>query len=87
MTTITLHIPDELAPHLATEVATSGYANATEYILALIRQSQRAKGKAALEAKLEAGLDSLDRGEGKPTTAADWERLRERARKGAGGKP
>jgi Arc/MetJ-type ribon-helix-helix transcriptional regulator len=87
MTTITLRIPDDLAPHLAAEVAMSGFDNATDYILALIRQSQQAKGKAALEAKLEAGLDSLDRGEGKPITTADWERLRERARKGAGGKP
>jgi Arc/MetJ-type ribon-helix-helix transcriptional regulator len=85
MTTITLRIPDDLASHLAAEVAMSGFDNATDYILALIRQSQQSRGKAALEAKLEAGVDSLDRGEGKAATAADWERLRQRARQGEGG--
>jgi Arc/MetJ-type ribon-helix-helix transcriptional regulator len=76
MPTIQVLLPESLEPFVASQVAVEGHSSASEYLLSLLRQAQQAKAKAELEAKLLAGLEALDRGDGRPMTSADWERLR-----------
>lgn len=84
MATLQLHLPEPLDAFVALQATAAGYPSVSEYILALIREAQLAKEKAELEAKLLAGVQALDRGEGKEWTASDWERMKARFREQAG---
>lgn len=80
MTVLNLALPEPLADFVAVQAAAGGYGSATDYVLALLRDAQQAKARATLEAKLLAGVQSLDCGEGREITSSDWERLRARVR-------
>jgi antitoxin ParD1/3/4 len=56
------------------EIAREGFASASEYLRALIREAQKRKAKQELEAKLLDGLQSPAR----EMTDADWVLLRQR---------
>jgi antitoxin ParD1/3/4 len=56
------------------EIAREGFASASEYLRALIREAQKRKAKQELEAKLLDGLQSPAR----EMTDADWAFLRQR---------
>ncbi len=83
MTTLQIDLPEPLDSFVALQAAAEGYSTVSEYILALIQQVQQSRERAEREAKLLAGVQALDRGEGKEMTAADWERLKGRFREQA----
>jgi Arc/MetJ-type ribon-helix-helix transcriptional regulator len=86
MTTIKLVLPESLVGFVAAEATAAGHESVSEYVLDLIRQAQQARRRAALESQLLEGVESLDRGEGREMTPADWERLKaEVARKHGNG--
>ena len=78
MTVLNVPLPEGLADFVAVQATAGGYTSASDYVLALLREVQQAKARAELETKLLAGVQSLDRGEGRPVTKADWEALRAR---------
>ena len=55
MTTMNISIPDEMKMFVETQMAQEGYASASEYLRALIREAQRRRAKQDLEAKLLEG--------------------------------
>jgi Arc/MetJ-type ribon-helix-helix transcriptional regulator len=89
MAKLLIKLPESLAAFVAVQGAAEGYASASDYVLDLVRQAQRAKRRARFEAKIQEGLDSLNRGEGQPWTAAELDRLRAeiRAKYGEGDEP
>lgn len=78
MTDLHLRLPESLETFLAAEVALGGYENAGDYVLALLQHAKQAKQRAELETKLLAGIQSLERGDGREMTTADWDRLHAR---------
>jgi Arc/MetJ-type ribon-helix-helix transcriptional regulator len=52
MTTMSFSLPDEMKAFVETEMAQEGYASASEYLRALIRDAQKRRAKLELEAKL-----------------------------------
>jgi hypothetical protein len=73
--TIRVDLPPDLERFVADEARAQGHLAADDFVIHLLRQAQRAKQQAELEAKLLEGVEALDRGEGRPMTAADWEAL------------
>jgi Arc/MetJ-type ribon-helix-helix transcriptional regulator len=76
MTTINVPLPDKLEEFVAARAALDGFCSASDYVLELIRRAQQSSERSKLEARLLTGVQSLDRGEGRPMTPADWNRLR-----------
>lgn len=74
MATMNISLPDEMKAFIEAQIAKEGYASASEYLRALIRDAQKRQAKQELEAKLLEGLQS-PAGE---MTDADWSALRER---------
>lgn len=74
--TIQVSFPESLENFISSQVASGGYGSAGDYLLELVRLAQKSKDRAALEEKLLAGVDALDRGEGKEMTGTDWEHHR-----------
>lgn len=56
MTTMNISLPDEMRAFVESRMAREGYASASEYLRALIRQAQRRLAEEELEAKLLEGL-------------------------------
>jgi antitoxin ParD1/3/4 len=83
MTTMNISLPDEMKSFVETQMAEEGYASASEYLRALIRDAQKRRAKQALEAKLLEGLES---GPATPMTREDWAALRAEAIEGLAGK-
>ena len=81
MTTMNISLPDEMKVFVETEMVHEGYASASEYVRALIRDAQRRKARQELEAKLLEGLEGpeveMDR--------ADWDSIRQEALEGLAG--
>jgi antitoxin ParD1/3/4 len=81
MTTMNISLPEEMKVFVEAEMAHEGYASASEYVLALIRDAQRRKARQELEAKLLEGLEGpeveMDR--------ADWDSIRREALEGLAG--
>lgn len=75
MTTLNISLPDEMRAFIEAEVARGGYASASEYLRAVIREVQRRQAKQALEAKLREALTS---GPATPMTREDWDTLERR---------
>jgi Arc/MetJ-type ribon-helix-helix transcriptional regulator len=69
---ITLALPQPLEDFVTRQAAASGYADARAYVEDLIRDAQR---RSHLEARLLAGVEALDRGEGRELAELDWQRL------------
>jgi antitoxin ParD1/3/4 len=82
MTTMNISLPDEMKAFVEDQMAQEGFASASEYLRALIRDAQRRRAKQALEAKFREALES---GPATPMTREDWAVLRARAVEGLSG--
>jgi antitoxin ParD1/3/4 len=51
MTTLNVSVPDEMKAFVESQMAQEGYASASEYLHALIRDAQKRGAKRELEAK------------------------------------
>ncbi len=81
MTTMNISLPDEMKDFVETKIAQEGYASASEYLRALIRDAQKQQAKQELEAKLLHGL----RGPSVRMTRKDWNSIEREAREGLAG--
>jgi antitoxin ParD1/3/4 len=81
MTTMNISLPDEMKVFVEDRMAHEGYASASEYVRALIRDAQKRQARQELEAKLLEGLEGpeveMDR--------ADWDSIRREALEGLAG--
>lgn len=76
MATMNLSLPDEMKAFIEAQVSREGYASASEYLLALIRDAQKRQARQDLETKLLEGLQ----GPAVEMTRGDWESIRSKAR-------
>jgi antitoxin ParD1/3/4 len=72
MTTMNISVPDEMKAFVETRMAQEGYASASEYLRALIRDAQKRQAKRELEGKFREALES---GPATPMTPDDWQQL------------
>ena len=81
MTTMNISVPDEMKAFVEAEMAQEGYASASEYLRALIRDAQKRRARQELEAKLLEGLH------GPPVqmTRDDWDSIQREALEGLAG--
>lgn len=81
MTTMNISLPDEMKVFVEAQMAHEGYASASEYVRALIREAQRRQAKRDLDAKLLEGLQGpavvMDRD--------DWDSMKREAMEGLAG--
>jgi len=82
MTTMNISLPDEMRAFIEAEMATEGFASASEYLRTLIREAQKRRAKQALEEKFREALES---GPATPMTKEDWVALRREALEGLAG--
>jgi antitoxin ParD1/3/4 len=75
MTTMNISLPDEMKAFVEAQMATEGYASASEYLRALIREAQKRQAKRALETKLLEGLQ----GPAVEMTRKDWDSIEQEA--------
>jgi antitoxin ParD1/3/4 len=75
MTTMNISLPEEMKAFIEAQMATEGYASASEYLRTLIREAQKRQAKQALEAKFREALES---GPATPMTREDWDELHRR---------
>jgi len=66
-------LPEALTAFVEQQVASGKYANAEQYLGALIEADQKQKAREHLEALIREGLDS---GPASEMTAQDWEHIR-----------
>ena len=71
-----ISLPDEMRAFVEEQLKSGGYSTASEYVRELIRDAQKAKAQARLEALLLEGLESGDPIE---VTPEYWRELREEA--------
>jgi antitoxin ParD1/3/4 len=69
---ISIDIPDEVRVYVEAQVMSGAYNSIGEYFLDLIKQDQKRKAQAKLEALLLEGIDS----QGQEVTPAYWQSLR-----------
>jgi len=81
METMNIALSAEMKAYIQEQVALGGFSSISEYMRSLIREDQRSKTEAQLEALLIEGLQGAP-----PTemTKKDWDLLRERVRRGKG---
>ncbi len=81
MTTMNISLPDEMKAFVESKIAEDGYASASEYLRALIREDQKQRARRELEALLLEGLQGpavvLDR--------AEWDSIEREALDGLAG--
>jgi antitoxin ParD1/3/4 len=82
MTTMNISLPDEMKAFIEAEMATEGFASASEYLRTLIREAQKRRARQALEEKFREALES---GPATPMTKDDWVALRREALEGLAG--
>jgi antitoxin ParD1/3/4 len=82
MTTMNISVPDEMKAFVEAQMTEEGFASASEYLRALIREAQKRRAKRELEAKLREGLES---GPATSMTRKDWVALRAEAIEGLAG--
>lgn len=75
MTSMNISLPDEMRAFVEAEMGQEGYASASEYVRALIREAQKRRAKQELEEKLREALLS---GPATPMTRDDWDDLERR---------
>jgi antitoxin ParD1/3/4 len=80
MATMNISLPDNMKTFIEAEITEGGYNTASEYFRALVREAQKRKTEAKLEALLLEGLQS---GEATPMTEQDWEEIRQEVRQRA----
>ena len=81
MTTMNISVPDEMKAFVEAQMAEEGYASASEYLRALIRDAQKRRAKQVLEAKLLEGLH----GPAVELTRDEWKSMEREARDGLRG--
>jgi antitoxin ParD1/3/4 len=81
MTTMNISLPDEMKSFVEAQMAQEGYASASEYLRALIREAQKRRAKQELESKLLEGLQ----GPAVKMTRKDWDSIEREAREGLAG--
>ncbi len=81
--TMNISLPEALRDHVHKRVAEGGFANASDFVRALIREDRERQAKASLEFMLIEGVRS---GEPEEATAAYWDALKDEIR-GAVSKP
>ena len=69
-------LSESMKNFVESEVAAGGYATASEFIRDLLREAQRRKARATVDALLLEGLQS----EAREMTPADWSELKQRVR-------
>ena len=72
MTTMNISLPEEMKAFVEAQMSQEGYASASEFLRALIREEQRRRAKRDLEAKFREALES---GPSEPMTRSDWDLL------------
>jgi antitoxin ParD1/3/4 len=72
MATMNISVPDEMKAFVEAQMTQEGYASASEYLRALIREAQKRQAKQALEAKFREAMES---GPATPMTPDDWQQL------------
>jgi antitoxin ParD1/3/4 len=70
-----ISLPDEMKAFVEEQIAAEGYASASEYLRALIREAQKRRAKQELEAKLLEGLQ----GPAVEMTREDWDSIEQEA--------
>jgi antitoxin ParD1/3/4 len=81
MTTMNISVPDEMKAFVEAQMAQEGYASASEYLRALIRDAQKRRAKQDLETRL---LDGLQ-GPVVKMTRKEWDSIEHEAREGLAG--
>jgi antitoxin ParD1/3/4 len=81
MTTMNISLPEEMKAFIEAQMASEGFASASEYLRTLIRDEQKRRAKQALEAMLLEGLQ----GSAVEMTREDWTSLRQEALEGLAG--
>jgi antitoxin ParD1/3/4 len=76
MTTMNISLPDEMKAFVEAQMTQEGYATASEYLRALIREAQKRRAKRELEAKFREALES---GPATPMTHEDWDSIEREA--------
>jgi antitoxin ParD1/3/4 len=79
MANVSIELPDGMKSFVEAQVSTGGYASVSDYFAALVAVAQSQQARAEIDAQLLAGIDSLERGEGREFTEQDWKRLRDQA--------
>ena len=72
MTTMNISVPDEMKAFVEAQMTQEGFASASEYLRALIRDAQKRQAKRELEAKFREAMES---GPATPMTSDDWQQL------------
>ena len=75
MTTLNISLPKAMRDFIEAQVAEGGYSTASEYIRTLLREEQKRRARAKLEALLLEGINS---GEPIEATPEYWEAKRRR---------
>jgi antitoxin ParD1/3/4 len=81
MTTMNISLPDEMKAFVEAQMARDGFASASEYLRALIREDQKRRARRELEAKLLEGLQ----GPSAVMTPDDWDSIEREALEGLAG--
>jgi antitoxin ParD1/3/4 len=81
MTTMNISVLEEMKAFVEAQMAQGGYASASEYLRALIRDAQERQARQELEAKLLEGLQ----GPAVKMTRKDWDSIEREAREGLAG--
>lgn len=69
-----ISLPESLTAFVEQQVASGKYADAEQYLRALIEADQKQQARQHLEALIQEGLDS---GPASEMTARDWEHIRQ----------
>ena len=78
MQTINISLPDQLKEFVDGQIGSGRYSSVSEYVRELIRDDEKRKAQAKLEAMLMEGIQSGEPGE---MTRQDWADIRKEALK------
>jgi antitoxin ParD1/3/4 len=78
VTTMNISLPEEMKAFIEAQIAREGYASASEYLRALIRDAQKRQARQELEAKLLEGLQ----GPAVELTREEWDSIEREALEG-----
>jgi antitoxin ParD1/3/4 len=73
-----ISLPESMKQWVDAQVENGGYGTASEFIRELLRQEQKRRARAQIDANL---LDALDSGKSEPMTAKEWEEVRREGHK------
>jgi antitoxin ParD1/3/4 len=72
-----VRLPEPIRQWVECQAQAAGYSSAGEYVRHVLETEQRRLARAAIDAQLQAGLES---GPATPMTPADWQRIRHQGR-------